>query len=737
MNQTKKDTVLYFEKLSLGALGIFLVIFPLLFLSTTTDSFVLPKQIALSVAVAVFTLFFGLKILTDGKLKLRNSPFDLPIVLFVVVCFLSALFSANRYDALIGFTPLFFVCLLYFAMVNLIRGEKRLLFILSSLVLGAVLAGLVNIFSFFKIYPLPFAYTHVPFFSTFGSLLDQAIYMALVLPISGYFMYATLSSLSSGKQAGSPFQSERGHVFKKSGGSLFTFVFAFIITAVSLAVTVYMLVTTQKPLILPFEIGLQTGLGAISQDSGQVLKSFLLGSGIGTYLVDFTRFKPATYNLNETLWAFTFFRSSSFVLELLATTGILGVVSFLFIVFRVFKEKYFFLPVLLAVVAAFILPFSFTLVALFFILLGIFAVVRIHSNPEKYADTEFHLVALKKGLFAATPDGERLAQNDREKKLSKLLPVGFFILMLLFVGFPVYMTMRFFISDMTFQKSLVAASQNKGLETYNLQIASINIFPYRDVYYRAFSQTNLALANSLALSQKDGKGNAEVQKNIVTLIQQSINAGRNATQLSPFTSFNWNNLSSIYRSIIGFGQNADRFTLLTIQQAIALDPNNPQQYVDLGGVYYQLGQYDESMRYFQVAINLKKDYANAYYNLGHAYEAKGELDKALEIYGAVRGLVQSDQKNVQKIDEEINALKQKIANKDKGQAQKEQPKAEDQANKDEEKDLNVNKPAANLPERNPKVKVPAPTISPLPSKAQTKVSPTAAQKATTTEAPQQ
>lgn len=736
MNQTRKNTALYFENISLVILGVFLFIFPLLFLSTTTDSFVLPKQIALTIAIALFTILFGLKTITEGKLKLQNSPFDVPILIFLVINFLSALFSVNRFDSLIAFVPLLFVGILYFAIVNLVRGQKQLLFLLGAIVAGATLSGLLTILSFFKIYPLPFTYTQVPFFSTFGSLLDQATYMALVLPITGYFMYSLLSSMLSGKHTNSPFEAEsRGH--KRTNGGMVAFTFSFLVIATALGITVFMLLTSQKPLILPFEIGLQTGFGAISQDAGNVLKSFLLGSGVGTYLIDFTRFKPAIYNLTENLWAFTFFRSSSYILELLATTGVLGVASFFFLVFRVIKERYFFLPVFLALIAAFILPFSFTLVTLLFVLLAVFAVVRIHSNPEKYADIEFYLVAFKKGLFVARPEGERMSQNDREKKYSKLLPFGFFIVLLVLVGFPVYMTMRFFVSDLLFQQSLVAAAQNKGVDTYKLQIASIQVFPYRDVYYRAFSQTNLALANSLALSQQNEKEpNAEVQKNIVTLIQQSINAGRNATNVAPFTAFNWNNLSSIYRSIIGFGQNADRFTLLTLQQAIALDPNNPQQYVDLGGVYYQLGQYDEAMRYFQVAITLKNNYANAYYNLGHAYEAKGELDKALPIYEQVKAIVQSqnDQKNVEKIDSEIAALQKKMAGEKEEQTQKPAPTPSGTPEADQ--DLNVNEPAATLPERNPKVKVPAPTVSPLPS-PKTQVSPAANQQQQVTPALEQ
>ncbi len=711
MNTTKREISLYLENISLFIVGAFLVLLPILFLATTTDAFVLPKQIALSVAVGLFSLFFAVKTVSEGKLKIRTSPFDVAVTILMVVAFLSAIFSRNRFDALIAFVPFFFVGILYFAVVNLVKRERQLLFILSCLTAGAVISSVLTILSFLKVYPLPFEYTHVQFFTTFGSLLDQALYLALALPITGYFVYAFSSRLRTGRTelAHTPFSTAAQE--KKNSTSILLFSISFIIIAISLGITIYMLTTSQKPLILPFETGLQTGFAAISQDTGSVLKSIFLGSGFGTFLTDFTRFKPAAFNANETLWSFVFFRSSSFVLELLATTGLLGLAAFFYLVFKIFKAGSLFLPLVVAVLAAFLMPFSFTIMTLFFVLLAIFAVVLIHGNPEKFAESEFYLVALRKGLFALKPEGERVNLNDTEKRYSKILPVAFFLLILTVVGVPLYYAGRMVVSDLTFQRSLVAASKNNGLETYNLQNAAIQIFPYRDIYHRSFSQTNIALANSLASSQaqnKDASPSAQLQQNITTLIQQSINEGRTAVSISPATSFNWNNLSSIYRSLIGFGQNADQFAVATAQQAIALDPSNPQQYVELGGLYYQLKAYDEAIRQFQIAISLKGDYANAYYNLGHALESKGDFKNAVAAYQAVQNLVDEDKENLKKIKAEIDALNKRIASGDTGEeaAAEATPSAE----------LNVNdRPENTLPERDPQVRIPGPSESPTPT----------------------
>lgn len=716
MNKTRAIAS-YFENMSLFVIGLFLFLLPLFFLSVTTDAFVMPKEIALSVALGIFFIFFVLKTISQGKLTFRSSPFDLPLLLFIIVLFLSAIFSLNRYDALAAFVPYLFMTFLYFGIVNVVKGKKQLLFVLGALVLGATLTSILSIFSFFKIYLLPFEYTHNPNFNTFGSPLDQAVYLALILPIAGQFVYRHFKTRRQEKRSASPFEGvQPTHLPRETVGVLAFFSISFILMLLGFLVTVYLLFTTQKPIILPLEVGLQTAFAAISQDTGNVFKSLILGSGIGTYLVDFTRFKTATYNTNPQLWAFTFFRSSTFVLELVATAGLAGLAAFLFLIFRIFRERAFFFPLLLAIIAAFVLPFSFTLTLTFFVLLAIFAVDRIaSSNREKISEIELYFVAFKKRFFGgdASTGSANAYEGENQKKHGRFLSILISVVLLALVGVPLYFAVRFFVSDIIFQRALVAASQNQGLQTYDMEVAAIKMYPYRDVYYRAFAQTNLALASLLVSQNKGGQLSQQVQQNILTLIQQSINAGRSATSVASLTAFNWNNLSSIYRSLIGFGENADKFTLLTSQQAIALDPNNPQQYIDYGGVYYQLGNYDEAARQFQYAITLKQDYANAYYNLGHALEMKNNYQQALQAYEIVRQLVVNDKTNLAKIDADIAAVKAKS-----GQ-QAQQANAANQTPTEQQQPIEVNKPSTQLPERKPPVEIPAPTVSPIPTKAVT------------------
>lgn len=285
------------------------------------------------------------------------------------------------------------------------------------------------------------------------------------------------------------------------------------------------------------------------------------------------------------------------------------------------------------------------------------------------------------------------AKNEK----SLVLPSMIAVLMLLIVGAMGYFGILYTVSDLTFQRSLVAAAQNNGSLTYQEQAKAISIFPYRDGLYRVFSQTNLALANTLASQTPQGASpSAEVSRNITTLIQQSINSARQATVIAPQSYTNWQNLSSIYRGLIGFGQNAESFAIATAQQSISLDPNNPQQYISLGGIYYQLGAWDQAQNQFQIAIALKPDYSNSHYNLGHALEQKGDLENALVQYNIVKNLVVNDKASLKQIDKEIAAL---------------QGKVQERNAPDKTGALNIDTPETQLPPQNPPVKIPAPQVA--------------------------
>ncbi|MDP2638311.1 MAG: tetratricopeptide repeat protein [Candidatus Levybacteria bacterium] len=711
--EQKNELISYLQNISLFLLGVLFMAFPIIFTTVTTNPIVLPKQVLLGAVVVTLTIFLGIKMLKDKSVKLRRTYFDIPVILLAVFSLMSAFLAVNQADALTAFVPYFLSILAYFIIVNIVKDRNSLLFLMSSLIIGAVLISVSAVLSFFKVYILPFPGTHSQTFTPLGSLLEQEIYLIAIFAISFYYLWRLLKSKTKAKQeADAQTLNSTENKLGMSSQELTkatTFGLASFIILLGIIVTTYALFKIEKPLILPLETGFQTALSEISLDSGRTAQGFLFGSGFGTYAVDFSRWKQASFNQNQDLWSLTFFKSSNLALELLATTGVLGLTAFLFLTIRIGKElkispqnkMLFSLLTLLA--GSFLLPLNFTTQTLFFIVLGLFAANQglISKSHNRYFDIELQIVALKKGLIAMeTP------HNKNDKSL--ILPSIVTVLLLAMIGSIGYFGIPYIISDLTFQKSLVSAAQNNGSLTYQQQAQAISTFQARDGFYRVFSQTNLALANALA-SQLQGNTSpsAEDQQRITTLIQQAINSARAATTIAPQSAANWQNLSSIYRGLIGFGQNAEGFAIATAQQSINLDPNNPQQYISLGGIYYQLGQWENAQNQFQIAIALKPDYANSHYNLGHALEQKGDLQNALTQYQIVRSLVANDQASLEQIDREIAALQGKAS-----------ATTTPTANSDQA--LSIDKPAEQLPPQNPPVKIPAPdeptpTVTPTPT----------------------
>jgi tetratricopeptide (TPR) repeat protein len=194
-------------------------------------------------------------------------------------------------------------------------------------------------------------------------------------------------------------------------------------------------------------------------------------------------------------------------------------------------------------------------------------------------------------------------------------------------------------AELTYQKSLVALTNNDAKNTYDLMTKAITQNPYVDRYHATLAQIDMAIATSIA----SNKNLTDTDRtNITTLISQAINEGKATVTLNMGRSGNWELLAQIYGSIMPFAQGADQFAIQTYTQAVALDPLNPNLRVALGGIYYSLGRYDDAIDAFKLAVLTKPDLANAHYNLAIAYREKKNYDNAISEMNTVLTLVIKD-----------------------------------------------------------------------------------------------
>ncbi|MCS6956566.1 MAG: tetratricopeptide repeat protein, partial [Patescibacteria group bacterium] len=234
-----------------------------------------------------------------------------------------------------------------------------------------------------------------------------------------------------------------------------------------------------------------------------------------------------------------------------------------------------------------------------------------------------------------------------------------------------YLLFRNYISEFYFKKSIDSISKNNLKETYDNQKKAIILNPFIEKYHINFSQTNLIIANNLIenlkLSTNEAKINDQDRQNIAQAIQQAIIYAKDgAVALNPQKAQNWQNLGEIYKNIIGLAQDADLFAIASYERAIILDPQNPVYRLNLGGIYYLLGKYNDALKFFEQAVFLKPDWPNAYYNLAWSYYKNQQFDKAVASMNNVIRLInkEKNKSDWEKANQELEIFKNKLKEKE-------------------------------------------------------------------------
>jgi tetratricopeptide (TPR) repeat protein len=382
-----------------------------------------------------------------------------------------------------------------------------------------------------------------------------------------------------------------------------------------------------------------------------------LGTGPATYLSDFTRFRPISYNLTPS-WAIRFNSSTNYYLQLVATVGLLGTGAFLFLGFKVLQlftksfrttsESAAHHPALAASLSASLILISFLLLPVnTTVLFILFAFLVIAVSSFKLAGSSVvHEANIE--IVAAADSGRRspiLPWVCTAATLLVLIPSGLFFT-------------KAYLAEVLFQKALVYASKNNGKATYDTLNRAIRLNPFKDSFRVAASQTNLLLANSAA-SKKDLT--AEDRTLITQLIQQAIREAKNAVALNPLKATNVENLASTYQNLLNYAQGADSWAIASYRQAITLDPANPALRVSLGGIYYAQKNYEDAQRLFQQAADLKPNYSNAFYNLSAAYKEKKDYAAAFQAMQTVVNTLDKSSADYPKAQKELEDLA-KLAN---------------------------------------------------------------------------
>lgn len=649
--------------------GLILLVFllPLFFLPITTEAFEFPKQLLLIFFVSVLTIIWAIKMILERSVKILHSPLTIPILVFFGFFFLSTVFSVHRFSSIFGSYPrfsdglvsLFIYLLTFFLVASNIKEKKQIVRILASISFSGVLVAVLGILNFFDLY-LPANLLKNSLITPAGFADRAVFFLAILFPIiylvflfekrkvfqllsvlAGFlflfyiFLISHLAAISAvflvflllpvlGR-----FQFSRAIAIKVG--------IVFLTFLLLLAINNIGFIKSQIPFLkdraVQHELKISPNTAwVIATGSFQNLKLLALGSGPGTYLFDFTSFKPIKFNQTP-FWNLRFERSFNEYFQIISTLGILAFFAFLWLLLRFLKmakeawkkttseEKesnnlaFGLFSALFVFFFISLFTSSFTLIYFtFWLFLGLAVSFSRIAGLAGVRDIELSLATV-----------QIRGTSERKGEIMPWLAAAFIILVLLPL---LWKEAKIFQAELHFARAQI--ERLKGGSDPNLILGSlakaINIMPNNDSYRRALSAISLNFT-ILAEQQKLLSDEARQQ-----LLQIAVIEGEMAVRLVPHNIFNWENLQRVY-SLVTLENQDDLLLNNVFPQEILLDPANPRHRNDLGWTYLNLrNDIELAKRNFQDAIFLKPDFVDAHYSLARVYKEEGKRDLALPQY---------------------------------------------------------------------------------------------------------
>ncbi|MBU1200223.1 tetratricopeptide repeat protein [Patescibacteria group bacterium] len=637
---------------------------PLFFLTLTPDFFSFNKRFLLYILASVSLIAFSIRTLTRRKLQLTLSPASGPLLALVAIYIISSIVQApNTTQSLFGQTSLIAALVVIFLTTT---SSQKNQFVIQTTIYS--LLASVFITSLFAIYQAlglaenmagP-AYLQSKIFNPAGGPLPL---LSLTLPLIPAVIYLGLKT-------------------NQWLAKLFIFTVATVFTVASIFQINFLLPSTPEAslTLLPLSAG-----WSIAVDIFKNARTALLGTGPGTFLTAFTRLRPISLNFTP-LWNIRFSNSSNELLTILTTTGLLGLLSFIFSFTRTSSAAgaktllgvnevnyptgahHTFSRIILitSFIVFFLVPATPVLLTLSFLALTLVTLNLKLQDHNKVKDVIINLVATPKSSAAGAqtpldasevnyPTGDNTV-NYPTGGANAILPWAYTTFTVILLGFFWFFSGRIYAAAAVTKKAIDTLN-TEAITSYNYQSQAYTLDPTNPAYRINFSQTSLALANSLA--QNENLSDQDKQ-DLTQLVEQAIREAKNATQLDPRNVTVWENLASTYRQIINFAEGAADWTIAAYSQAINLDPTNPALRLDLGGVLLTLKDYDGAISLFQQAVDRKSDWPNAHYNLSAAYRDNKNYPKALAEMRIVVQLLDPNTDDYQKAQDELTALEKLV-----------------------------------------------------------------------------
>lgn len=379
----------------------------------------------------------------------------------------------------------------------------------------------------------------------------------------------------------------------------------------------------------------------------------IFGSGVETFAYSYYKFRPVAHNLVSE-WDFLYNKAHNEYLNYLATTGVLGFISYMLIivVFIGWCIKYYVSSIkgsqkshneyhiililcFLASYASYLVQnffgFSVVIIALFFFLFpGLVFLAAEQTQSSVLSDKKYLLgIPLFAGNFFHSL-GLRISnlvykRPIHQKLASVLLVVIPFYLLLTLV--------RFWQADADYKLGSDYEDADNISKSYQHLVKAVNLNKGEPLYRSDLGF--IAAAAASGYLEKDATLSAQLKDDAIAQTDIALN-------LSPANVSLWRTAIRTYYQLASLDGSFEQKTVDILDKTISLAPTDPKLYYNKGLVLSQLGRNEEAVKSLKEAINLKSNYREARLTLALVYTDLKQKDLAKEQYDTVLKMVPND-----------------------------------------------------------------------------------------------
>ncbi|HHD92616.1 MAG TPA: tetratricopeptide repeat protein, partial [Candidatus Portnoybacteria bacterium] len=595
-------------------------------------------------------------------------------IVLLSVFLISTLTSLYSYGSFWGwplsagesFLTLICLILFYLVMENTFKKEE-VFYLMIDLFLSVSLVMLFGIFQLMGKFMFPFSFSKVANFNTIGSVGSLAIFAAVFLPLltlliikikkklllkilliadivlSAFILILANFSIAwwlvtIGAVLVIALMAQRRDIFDNRWLILPMF-----FLAVALLFLFFKIQIPKISANRPNEIFLsqRASLNIVKKS---LKEDPIFGSGPGTFAFDFAKYKDKGFNSGQ-LWSVKFSKAGSEFLNSLATTGILGVSSFLFLIgvaifygIRILfvgkgrKRKHDFL-----VDNENVQEFFWVLSA------GVFInfLVLVSGYFFYGSNLSFNFLDF---LFLASFSVLVFPKKEFVLKPSSWPTLAFtFVFTLFFVfglGISILEAQRC-VASSDYQRGIIAWRGNNTEQAIRELKKAAEINPKVDLYWQRLAQLYIQQTKKVIQNKKLSKNDAVKQAR--AYVHNAISSAKMAVDINPKNVDNWSTRAFVYQQLVGVVNGANDWVIKSFNSALQLEPLNPYFFTQKGIVYIQKslslpkdkknekeGLLEKAKEQFEKVIKVKPDYASANFQLAIVYKLEGRQQEAIK-----------------------------------------------------------------------------------------------------------